>query len=140
MIARTLLFLAVSPWTVLAAESNPPASEAAAEAPPALVIAAKFEIPVFEIVKLDQKPVVKFRAAPQYPAEMRKAEIEGEVLVDFVVTAEGNVVKASALRSSRREFEAAAVAAVSKWKFVPGKKSGRPVNTHMQVPIGFALN
>lgn len=139
MNARALLLLAASPWTVFAAESNPPAADAGAESVPGVISTGKFEIPTFEIVKLDQKPVVKYRVAPQYPVEMRKAEIQGEVLVDFVVTGEGNVVKASAVRSSHRDFEAAAIAAVSKWKFSPGKKGGRPVNTHMQVPIGFTL-
>ena len=47
---------------------------------------------------------------------------------------------AYAARSTQREFESAAVQAVSKWKFRPGKKSGRAVNTHMQVPIVFTLN
>ena len=41
---------------------------------------------------------------------------------------------------SQREFESAAVQAVSKWKFKPGRKGGRAVNTHMQVPIVFTLN
>jgi RNA polymerase sigma factor (sigma-70 family) len=36
-------------------------------------------------------------------------------------------------------LQAAAVAAVEKWKFNPGRKSGRDVNTHMQVPIVFSL-
>jgi hypothetical protein len=27
-----------------------------------------------------------------------------------------------------------------KWKFKPGRKSGRDVPTHMQVPIVFTLN
>ena len=38
------------------------------------------------------------------------------------------------------QFEAAAVQAVSKWKFKPGRKGGRDVPTHMQVPIVFTLN
>lgn len=37
-------------------------------------------------------------------------------------------------------IETAAVAAVSKWKFAPGQKSGQVVGTHMQVPIVFALS
>ena len=133
---RFLLLFAASPLSLFATDANPPVADAQAS----LASLAKFDMPTFEIVKLDQKPVVKSQAAPQYPLAMRKAQIEGEVLVDFVVTAEGNVVKASALRSSRWDFEAAAIAAVSKWKFAPGKKNGRPVNTHMQVPIVFTLN
>jgi protein TonB len=137
---RALVLLAASPLTALAADSNAPAAPPTVDAGPTLVSLVKFDMPTFEIIKLDQKPLIKTQVAPQYPAELRRAQIEGEVLVDFVVTSEGNVAKASAVRSSHRDFEAAAVAAVSKWKFAPGKKSGKPVNTHMQVPIGFSLN
>jgi periplasmic protein TonB len=95
---------------------------------------------VFDISMLDQTPVAKFQARPQYPFEMRRAGIAGEVVVDFIVDTNGDVQNAFALRSSQREFEAAAVQAVSKWKFKPGRKGGRDVPTHMQVPIVFTLN
>ena len=95
---------------------------------------------VFDISKLDQTPVPKYQARPQYPFEMRRQGIAGEVLVDFIVDLDGDVQNAYAARSSRREFEAAAVQAVSKWKFRPGQKAGRDVPTHMQVPIVFAVN
>jgi protein TonB len=95
---------------------------------------------VFDISKLDQTPVPKYQARPQYPFEMRRAGIAGEVLVDFLVDTNGDVQNAYAVRSSQREFEASAVQAVSKWKFKPGRKGGRDVITHMQVPIVFTLN
>jgi protein TonB len=95
---------------------------------------------VFDISMLDQTPVPKFQARPQYPFEMRRAGISGDVLVDFIVDTNGDVQNAYALRSSQREFEAAAVQAVTKWKFKPGRKGGRDVPTHMQVPIVFTLN
>src|SRR4051812_14771624 len=97
-------------------------------------------IEVFDLSKLDQQPVAKFQARPQYPFEMRRAGIAGEVVVDFIVDSNGDVQNAYALKSSQREFEAAAIQAVSKWKFKPGRKGGRNVNTHMQVPIVFTLN
>ncbi len=95
---------------------------------------------VFDISMLDQQPVPKFQARPQYPFEMRRAGIAGEVVVDFIVDPNGDVQNAYALRSTQREFEAAAVQAVAKWKFKPGRKGGRDVPTHMQVPIVFTLN
>ena len=95
---------------------------------------------VFDISMLDQQPSPRFQARPQYPFEMRRAGISGEVVVDFIVDTNGDVQNAYALRSSQREFEAAAVQAVSKWKFKPGRKGGRDVPTHMQVPIVFTLN
>jgi periplasmic protein TonB len=66
--------------------------------------------------------------------------VTGEVLVDFIVDTNGNVINAYAVKSSQREFEDNAVLAVSKWKFKPGRRGGRNVNTHMQVPIVFTLN
>ena len=95
---------------------------------------------VFDISKLDKAPVARYQARPQYPFEMRRAGIAGDVLVDFIVNVNGEVQNAYAARSSQHEFEAAAVQAVSKWKFTPGRKGGRAVNTHMQVPIVFTLN
>jgi protein TonB len=95
---------------------------------------------VFDISKLDQTPVARFQARPQYPFEMRRAGIAGEVVVDFLVDTNGDVQNAYAIRSSQREFESAAVQAVQKWKFKPGRKGGRDVITHMQVPIVFTLN
>lgn len=95
---------------------------------------------VFDISALDQRPVARVQVQPQYPFEMRRAGVTGEVTVDFIVDTNGDVQNAYALKSSQREFESAAVQAVSKWKFKPGRKGGRNVNTHMQVPIVFTLN
>lgn len=95
---------------------------------------------VFDISKLDQTPVPRLQGRPQYPFEMRRAGISGEVVVDFLVDTNGDVQNAYAIRSSQREFEASAVAAVSKWKFKAGRKGGRDVITRMQVPIVFTLN
>jgi TonB family protein len=95
--------------------------------------------PVYDISKLSQTPKAKFQARPNYPAELRTSGTEGQVVVDFVVDDKGNVQNAFAARSSQREFEAAAVDAVSKWKFVPGEISGASVNSHMQVPIVFTI-
>lgn len=95
---------------------------------------------VFDISALDQKPIPRVQPGPQYPFEMRRAGVTGDVTVDFIVDTNGDVQNAYAIKSSQREFEQAAVQAVSKWKFRPGRKGGRNVNTHMQVPIVFTLN
>ncbi len=95
---------------------------------------------VFDPSMLDQQPVARSRVPPQYPFEMRRAGVTGEVMVDFIVDPNGDVQNAYAVKSTQREFEAAAVQAVTKWKFKAGKKGGRNVPTHMQVPIVFTLN
>jgi protein TonB len=95
---------------------------------------------LFDISNLDQPPTARFQVQPNYPFEMRRAGISGEVTVAFIVDMNGNVVEAYAVKSTQREFESPAVQAVMKWKFKPGRKGGRAVNTRMQVPIVFNLS
>jgi TonB family protein len=94
----------------------------------------------FTISQLDQAPIETYKARPVYPESMRHVGISGEVLVDFIVDPSGKVRNATAVHSSQREFEESACTAVGKWKFRPGRKDGRPVYVHMQVPIVFTLS
>ena len=96
-------------------------------------------IEVWDVSKIDVSPKPKHQVAPEYPAELRTAGVEGEALVDFIVDATGRVQNARVVKSSRREFEGPALVAVSQWQFDPGQKSGKVVNTHMQVPIVFTV-
>jgi protein TonB len=95
---------------------------------------------LFDISQLDQIPVAQVQQQPIYPYEMRRAGITGEVNVGFIVNLRGEVQDAYVMNSTHREFEMPAVQAVSKWKFRPGRKGGRAVNTKMSVPIVFSFN
>lgn len=95
---------------------------------------------VFNLADLDQPPVPRVQQKPIYPFEMRRAGITGTCVVAFIVDVNGDVRDAYAIRSTQREFEQPAVQAVMKWKFRPGKKGGKAVNTRMLVPIEFSLN
>jgi TonB family protein len=55
------------------------------------------------------------------------------------VDPQGNVAKVGVISSSHPDFEAPAVEALLKWRFRPGLKDGKPVPTHMKVPIIFEL-
>ncbi len=94
---------------------------------------------IFRLDQLDQSPVPRFQQKPIYPYEMQREGMNGEVNVGFIVDLNGDVRDAYVMNSTRREFEAAAVQAVSKWKFRPGRKGGRPVNTRMSVPVVFNI-
>ncbi|KXU35590.1 hypothetical protein AXK11_00655 [Cephaloticoccus primus] len=96
-------------------------------------------VEIFDIRNLDQQPQPRFRVQPQYPFEMRRAGVEGEVLVEFIVDSNGEVRNPFIVRSSQRDFEQSAIQAVSKWKFRPGRKGGRNVNTRVQQLLSFTL-
>ncbi len=95
---------------------------------------------LFNVGDLDQKPVARIQPGPVYPYEMQRAGISGEVLVEFIINYNGDVVDARVIRSSHREFEVPAVQAVYKWKFKPGRKGGRAVNTRASQPLEFKLD
>ena len=86
-----------------------------------------------------EKPAPLAQPRPIDPGELRGGGANGEVVVDFVVMADGTVRNAIAVRASEPRLEAPAVDAVSQWKFQPGRKGGRAVQTHLQVPIVFAV-
>lgn len=94
---------------------------------------------LFDIANLDQKPVARVQPGPQYPYEMSRAGINGEVVVEFIINSNGDVTQTQVVRSSHREFEVPAVQAVLKWKFKPGRKGGRAVNTRVSQLIEFNL-
>ncbi len=84
---------------------------------------------LFDLANLDESPVVRVPVKPNYPIEMSRAGINGEVLVGLIIDAEGNVQNPYVIRSSHREFEAEALRAVTRWKFKPGRKNGVNVST-----------
>ncbi len=94
---------------------------------------------LFDINNLDQKPVARVQNPPQYPYEMSRAGISGEVAVEFIINSNGDVVETRVIRSSHREFEVPAMQAVQKWKFKPGRKGGKNVATKASQLIEFNL-
>ena len=88
--------------------------------------------------ELDRAPLRTREVRPTYPFELWQNRISGTVEVDFEVDADGTVSNPTAIGSSEREFQDAAVFAVSLWHFRPGLKDGMRVRTHLRVPIVFS--
>jgi TonB family protein len=81
-----------------------------------------------------------FQIAPTYPAAAGMVGADGEVIVDFKVTVDGYVKGARAVRSTQKVFEAPAVSAVSRWRFIPARAKGKMIETRVQVPVVFHLS
>lgn len=67
------------------------------------------------------------RGAPPYPEACASKGIEGVVLVQFDVTAEGNVANIQVISSPNPCFNRAVIRAVSGWKYAPVIRDGRPM-------------
>lgn len=77
---------------------------------------------------------------PEYPHSAKRAGQEGRVLLRVQILADGSAGSVSVARTSGFEaLDEAAVEAVRKWKFVPAKRDGNPVESAVNVPINFNL-
>jgi len=94
---------------------------------------------IFDVSQLDRQPQAIFQPPPIFPVELRREYPECTVVLGFIVTAKGEVVAPYVISAEVRRFEAAALAGVLKWKFKPGYKGGRPVNTRTQIAIRFRV-
>ena len=79
--------------------------------------------------KVDRLPVpsVSIAIPFDYPFEMRRAGITGEVDVRISIQVDGHVSEVSIISSSQREFEPTAIAASTKARFFPAVMDGRPI-------------
>ncbi|MBB3808072.1 TonB family protein [Pseudochelatococcus contaminans] len=77
---------------------------------------------------------------PAYPDDARAAGQEGTVVVQLRVTASGAPEDIVVLNSSSVvSLDVAAVAAVSRWRFEPGKRGGVAQDMTVSLPIRFSL-
>lgn len=76
----------------------------------------------------------------KYPELARNAGIEGRVVIQFVVTSEGEVINPRVVRGIGGGCDEAALEALKYAKFEPGYQRGRPVNVSYSLPITFSLN
>lgn len=94
---------------------------------------------IFNVAELDRQPQPIVQQSPVFPPDMKREYREAEVEVGFIITTKGEVLAPHVIKSANARFEDAAIRAILKWKFRPGFKSGRPVNTRTQITIKFRL-
>lgn len=74
-----------------------------------------------------------------YPEMARLAKVEGRVVVEVVVGPEGRPSDPTILRSANPMLDQAAIEAVMKLTFKPGKQRGKAVRVRFSIPIRFEL-
>jgi len=86
----------------------------------------------------DRPPRPLTQTRPAYPPDAFKSKIEGTVLTEILIGADGRVLRARIVKSVPG-LDAAALAAVRQWTFAPALKNGRPVPTVATAPVSFRI-
>lgn len=76
----------------------------------------------------------------QYPASAAKNNVEGRVVLQFVVEKDGQIGEVKVARSVDPELDAEALRVVKSMpNFIPGRQDGKPVAVWYTIPISFKL-
>ncbi len=84
------------------------------------------------IAENDARKAVVKKVEPEYPAMARQVRVSGQVQVDVVIDASGNVESVKVLKGNSL-LSSSAVSALKKWKFAPfvgaGNKPSKAVTS-----------
>lgn len=115
-----------------------PAAGTAAAAPAA---PADAEASVYFEFQVERRATIKHAVPPKYPPELRAANIEGEVVVRFVVDTLGFAEMRTfrVLRSTHQAFDQSVREALPLMRFVPARLGGLAVRQIVEEPFTFTL-
>jgi len=109
----------------------PPPKEEIEEEPTYFVAVEEMPGPIGGIKAIQEKIV--------YPEIAKRAGVEGKVYVLAFVNEQGDVTKAQIIKGIGAGCDEAALDAVLKTRFTPGKQRGKPVRVQVSIPIIFKL-
>ena len=76
----------------------------------------------------------------KYPAEARKANIQGRVFIQFIVEKDGSISHVRVLKGIGHGCDKESVAVVKNMpRWIPGYQKGKPVRVEYNLPIKFSL-
>jgi TonB family protein len=86
-----------------------------------------------------EQPSVIHKVEPLYPQTLLRMHKEGIVILQALITANGDVQKIEILKSDHPLFSQSAVDAVSQWKYRAAKLRGKPVAVYFTVTVMFHI-
>ncbi|HXA05045.1 MAG TPA: energy transducer TonB [Bryobacteraceae bacterium] len=84
-------------------------------------------------------PSVLYKVEPEFSDEARKAKYQGTVLLTIEVGEDGQPHQLRVLRGLGLGLDEKAIEAVSRWKFKPALRNGRPVRAAATIEVNFRL-
>lgn len=110
-----------------------------------IVIAALILVPVHALAQEPAPPpdfeppeLLEFVPA-EYPAEAKAAGLEGTVVLELLVAADGTTTEVKVVTPAGHGFDEAAVAAAKRFVWKPGRARGQPVAVRITYEYVFAL-
>ncbi len=91
------------------------------------------------VMQLITAPVLVKQVPPVYPARAQRMGVEGNVQLRITISAEGKVSDVKILAGLPHGLNEAAMDAVRRWRFNPASAGDKPVESMLNVSVGFKL-
>jgi TonB family protein len=88
---------------------------------------------------VEKPPRAIYSPGVEYTEEARRAKLEGTCTVSLIVGVDGKPSNIIVTKKLGMGLDEKAVETVSKWKFEPGTRYGRPVPSRVNLSLGFQL-
>ena len=95
------------------------------------------DMEIFDLRDVDKLPRALFQVEPNYPYSLKQAKISGWVQLEWVIDANGKVLKPRVVKSSHREFNQPAIESIMRSKWSPARKGGKPVAVRVTQRMDF---
>jgi protein TonB len=97
---------------------------------------------VFELTKQPRVTIPPEVANRYYPPLAKKAKLEGKVLLECIITAEGKIEEIKIVKKAGFGFEEAAIEMLKdpRVRVTPGELEGKPVAVKVHLPVKFTLS
>jgi len=86
-----------------------------------------------------KRPTVVDMKKAEYPESAKAKKIQGDVVMDVLIDAQGKVSDVKVVQKLADELDAAAAAAIRASTFRPGTKDGKPVPVRVTLTVAFRL-
>jgi periplasmic protein TonB len=84
-------------------------------------------------------PTLQREVKPVYTDDGRRRGIQGDVVMEVVVRADGTIGAVKILQGLGAGLDQRAVDAVRQWKFLPARRQGTPVDVLVEIAVEFRL-
>jgi TonB family protein len=136
--AKQLALAAKEAGEKAAAEAVAAKEKAAAAAKAEAEAKAKAESEAVRVGGKIKQPTKTKDVKPEYPSAAQSAKVEGVVIIEATIGANGKVIGAKILRSVSM-LDQAALDAVKQWEYSPTLLNGKPVPVKVTVTVNFKL-
>ncbi|MGB7219709.1 MAG: energy transducer TonB [Vicinamibacterales bacterium] len=96
---------------------------------------------VYQVGNGVTSPVLLFQVKPGYTSDGMRAKAQGTVVLECVIREDGSVGDVRVIQSFKPDFglNEEAMKAAKQWRFIPGKRLGKPVSVYAKCELDFNM-